>query len=50
MIQHDLIVILCENNRPHTIRKFYNHTITINIEAFNEEAYNRDFDFAKKFV
>ena len=45
----DMLVFL-ENIRPQAIRTLDNDTIYIDMEAFNEETFNKLFDFVKKFV
>ena len=45
----DLLVYI-ENIRPQAIRILENDTIYIDMEAFNEDTFNRVFDYIKNFV
>ena len=44
------LLVYIENIRPQSIRILENDTIYINMEEFNEETFNKVFEFVKKFV
>ena len=44
------LLVYIENIRPQSIRILDNDTIYIDMEAFNEETFNKVFEFVKKFV
>ena len=44
------LLVFIENIRPQSIRILENDTIYIDMEAFNEETFNKVYEFVKKFV
>ena len=43
------VLVYIENIRPQSLRVLQNDTIYIDMEAFNEETFNKVFDFVKKY-
>ena len=44
------LLVYIENIRPQSIRILDNDTIYIDMETFNEETFNKVFEFVKKFI